>query len=53
MVPTGQTLAAPEELYLRLRQVVADMPDLRVELVSPELSRWLAEASFSSGRPAT
>lgn len=36
----------PEELHVRLRQVVAELPDLGVHNVSPELARWLGEASF-------
>ena len=35
-----------EELYVRLRQAVADMPDLRVDSISLELAKWLAEVTF-------
>ena len=45
MARVGNSLSH-EELHIRLRQVVADMPNLRVDGVSPELARWLGEASF-------
>lgn len=45
MAPVGQTLS-PEELHVRLRQVIAEMPNLSVDSVSPQLARWLGEASF-------
>lgn len=44
MARRGPSLSA-EELYLRLRQVVAETPDLRVKSVSGELARWLGEAA--------
>jgi hypothetical protein len=45
MARIGQTLS-DEELYLRLKQVIADMPDLEVDRISPDLARWFGEASF-------
>jgi hypothetical protein len=45
MARTGQILS-DEELYLRLRQVITDMPDLKVDRISPDLARWFGEASF-------
>lgn len=35
-----------EELYLRLRQVIMEMPNLRVEGVSSDLAQWLGQASY-------
>jgi hypothetical protein len=45
MARIGQILS-DEELYLRLRQVIEDMPDLRSGEISPEIAKWLGEASF-------
>ena len=45
MMRIGQTLSS-EELYIRLRQVIADMPDLYIDRVTPVLARWLGEAAF-------
>ena len=49
---TYQTDPYPEELYLRLRQVVAEMSDLRVDPVSPEISRGSLRLVFSLMRLA-
>lgn len=45
MARLGQTLS-PEELYLRIRQVIADMPELYVDSVTSDLAKWLGEAAF-------
>lgn len=41
----GKTLG-DEELYLRLRQIIAEMPNLHASSTSPDLAKWLGEASF-------
>jgi hypothetical protein len=35
-----------EDLYLRVRQIIEEMPSLRVERTTPELAMWLGKASF-------
>ena len=35
----------PEELYLQLADLVAEMPDLANSPITPEINRWLGRAS--------
>lgn len=42
---SGKTLS-DEELYLRLRQAIADMPNLNVDRVPVDLAKWLGEVTF-------